>query len=229
MVEHNQVEHAIHSYLACGSFVDAQVGRVLDALEKSPNADNTIVVLWSDHGFHLGTKDRWGKRSLWEDATRVPLIFAGPGVPQDNVFGIEAAGLIDIYPTMIELCNLAPRDGLEGKSLKPLFDGEAGPGTETPWVNPTITTFGQNNHAIVFNSSRRYIRYADGSEEYYGGCPDRYEHRNWFYGESAEAAEVRVAWRRQFLPEINVPMAPGSAHADARPGSAADIDGPRQP
>ena len=80
--QNDQLRPLVRAYLACVSFVDSQVGRVLDALDKSPYADNTIVVLWSDHGYHLGEKAISGKNSLWTRSTRVPLIFAGPGVPK---------------------------------------------------------------------------------------------------------------------------------------------------
>ena len=223
MVENNQVEHAIHSYLACVSFVDAQVGRLLDALDESPHAENTIVVLWSDHGFHLGTKDRWGKRSLWDDATRVPLVFAGPGVPSNRRTNMPV-GLIDIYPTFIDLCELPPQEGLEGYSLTPLLSDEL-----VASVRPVITTFGQHNHSVRW-SRGRLTQYIDGSREFYDYCHDSHELQN-LVAASPPALEEYVTEKtavfERFFPEVSVPMAPGSKHADARPGSAADIDGPR--
>ncbi len=223
MVEHNEVEHAIHSYLACVSFVDDQVGRLLDALDTSPNANNTIVVLWSDHGFHLGTKDRWGKRSLWEDATRVPLIFAGNGLPKSSKVN-KPVGLIDIYPTLVELCDLSPQKGLEGHSLVPLISD-----SNAVWTHAALTTFGQNNHALHLQKDGvdfRYIRYVDGSQEFYEHGSDPHEFRN-TAGERSRFGEMASHLQERYLPKVNVPMAPGSAHADARPGSAADIDGKR--
>ena len=85
VVKNDEWKPLVQSYLACVSFVDHQVGKVLDALDNSPAKDNTLIILYSDHGFHLGEKERWAKRSLWEDSTRVPLIVAGPGVAQGKV------------------------------------------------------------------------------------------------------------------------------------------------
>jgi arylsulfatase A-like enzyme len=111
------VKDAIHGYLACMSYADAMMGRVLDALEKSPYADNTIVVLWSDHGYHHGEKYDWGKHTLWERTSNVPFIWAGPGVKRGAVTDVTAS-LIDIYPTFVEMCGLPkPHQKLEGTSL----------------------------------------------------------------------------------------------------------------
>ncbi|HEY8503630.1 MAG TPA: sulfatase, partial [Gemmataceae bacterium] len=124
----------VRAYLASVSFVDSQVGRVLDALEESGHADDTVVVLWSDHGWHLGEKAISGKNSLWEESTRVPLIFAGPGIAKGARCG-RPAELLDLYPTLAELCGLPAREGLEGHSLVPqLRDATA----KRPW--PAVTT-----------------------------------------------------------------------------------------
>ena len=116
--EANQWENLCRSYLACTSFVDSQVGRVLAALKKSGKADNTIVVLWSDHGWHLGEKLITGKNTLWDDGTRVPLIFAGPGIASEGRC-TKPAELLDMYPTLLELCGLPENKHLEGHSLVP--------------------------------------------------------------------------------------------------------------
>ncbi len=214
IVEHDEWRHAVRAYLACISFVDAQVGKVLDALQQSRHADNTIVVLWSDHGFHLGTKERWGKRSLWEDATRVVLVVSGPGIAANQTCG-RPVGLVDLYPTLIDLCDLAAREGLDGRSLTPLLKDAA-----TPWPWPAITTFGQNNHAVR-SDQYRYIRYADGTEELYDHQSDPDEFDN--LAGDPRFRQIAEELRGQ-LPAVNLPMAPGSKHADARPGSPADID-----
>ena len=170
IVANKQWEHAVQSYLACCTFVDSCVGKVLDALEQSPYASNTIVVLFSDHGFHLGEKNRWAKRSLWEDGTRVPLIIAGPELPKDNICP-QPAGLIDIYPTLLDLCHLKPDLSHEGLSLVPqIID----PSKERI---PVRTTFGPGNHAIR-SRDWRYIRYRDGSEELYNHKTDPHEWNN---------------------------------------------------
>ncbi len=171
MTDHNEWQHAVQAYLASATFVDACVGKVLRALEASRYRENTIVVLFSDHGFHLGEKQRWAKRSLWEDGTRVPLIISAPGLPTGQVC-TQAAGLIDIYPTLLDLCGMSAEKKHEGITLKPQLENAAASRT-----TPVITTFGPGNHAV--RSERwRYIRYRDGSEELYDHHHDRHEWNN---------------------------------------------------
>ncbi len=215
MVENDQWRRAVQAYLASVSFVDAQVGKVLDALRSGPNAANTLIVLWSDHGFHLGTKERWGKRSLWEPSTRVVLMIAGPDLPAGATCD-RPVGLVDLYPTLVELCQLTPRLGLEGHSLVPLLKD-----SQTDWPWPALTTFGQHNHAIR-TQRWRFIQYADGTEELYDHQHDPHEYNN--LASDRRYQEILVRHRR-WLPQVNQPLATGSAHCDARPGSAADIDG----
>ena len=170
ILKNKQWEHAVQSYLACCSFVDACVGKVLDALERSPNRNNTVIVLFSDHGFHLGEKQRWAKRSLWEDGTRVPLIIAGAGLPKDQICP-QPVGLIDIFPTLLELCHLQSDASHEGQSLKPQIIRPLKARV------PVRTTFGPGNHAIR-SRDWRYIRYRDGSEELYDHRNDPHEWHN---------------------------------------------------
>jgi len=190
----------VRSYLACVSFVDSQVGRVLDALERSGLHENTIVVLWSDHGFHLGEKLITGKNTLWDRSTRVPLVFAGPGVAR-NARCARPAELLDVYPTLLELCGLPARDDLEGLSLAPqLRDASA------PRARPAITTHNHDNHGV--RSERwRYIRYADGSEELYDLASDPHEFRN-LAGDPALGSVI--AEHREWIPAVNAKPAPGS-------------------
>ncbi|MDY0167008.1 MAG: sulfatase [Thermoguttaceae bacterium] len=200
--ENDQWRNLVRSYLACTSFIDAQVGRLLAALDETGLAENTVIVLWSDHGYHLGEKGITGKNTLWERSTRVPLIFAGPGIHAGGRCP-RPAELLDIYPTLIDLCGLSPRDDLEGLSLMPqLQDPDA------PRARPAITSHNQGNHGI--RSERyRYIRYADGSEELYDMKADPNEWTN-LAGDPQFAAIV--AEHRRWLPEIDLPPAPGSAH-----------------
>lgn len=169
--ESGQWRALVRAYLASVSFVDAQVGRVLDALEASGLQDNTVVVLWSDHGWHLGEKGITGKTTLWERSTHVPLIFAGPGIAR-NARCNRPAELLDLYPSLVQLCGLPQKDGLEGRSLLPQLRNANAPRWE-----PAITTHGQNNHAIR-TEAWRYIRYADGSEELYDVRKDPNEWTN---------------------------------------------------
>lgn len=198
--ENDRWRAKVRAYLATIAFVDAQVGRVLDALESNGLADNTLVALWSDHGYHLGEKHITGKNSLWERSTRVPLVFAGPGVSAGAKCG-RAAELLDLYPTLVELAGLPEREGLEGLSLVPqLKDAEA------PRHRPAITTHNAGNHAV--RSERwRYIRYADGSEELYDHHSDPHEWTN-LAGDPQYAEVIRDHARR--LPEQDAPHAPGS-------------------
>jgi arylsulfatase A-like enzyme len=171
VLESGEWKSLVRSYLACVSFVDAQVGRVLDALDAGPHAGSTYVVLYSDHGLHLGEKERWAKRSLWEEATRVPLIIAGPGVERGAVCR-KPVELIDIYPTLLALTGSEPDSAHEGQSLMPLLQDPA-----AAWPHVARTSFGPGNVAIR-SEHYRYIRYADGSEEFYDHRVDPNEWTN---------------------------------------------------
>jgi arylsulfatase A-like enzyme len=158
---HNQWHKAVQAYLATISFADAQIGRVLDALDRSGHADNTVVILWGDHGWHLGEKEHWRKHALWDVSTRTPLIFSAPrGVAKDKLCQ-RPVSLIDIYPTLIDLCGLPKRRGLDGQSLKSLLENPEG-----KWDRPVVITYGLNNHAIQ-TERWRFIRYRDGGQELY--------------------------------------------------------------
>ncbi|MEK6249449.1 MAG: sulfatase-like hydrolase/transferase, partial [Planctomycetales bacterium] len=199
--EADEWHNLCRSYLACTSFVDSQVGRLLAALEEKGLTENTLVVLWSDHGWHIGEKQITGKNTLWDDGTRVPLIFAGPGV---NVGGkvTSPAELLDIYPTLIELCGLPNVDGLEGHSLVPQLKD---PQATRKW--PAITTHNRGNHGIR-SEHYRYIHYADGSEELYDLRNDPQEWNN--MADKKINASI-LAEHRQWLPKIDVDPVPGSA------------------
>ncbi len=199
--ENHQWRNLVRSYLACTSFVDAQIGRVLEALDSAGLAGNTIVVVWGDHGYHLGEKGITGKNTLWERSTRVPLIFAGPRVAKGGRC-VQPAELLDIYPTLIELCGLSPRNDLEGLSLMPqLRDARA------HRERPAITSHNEGNHTI--RSERwRYIRYADGSEELYATETDPNEWTN--LAAKPEHTAIIEA-HKKWLPKIDLPPAPNSA------------------
>ena len=166
------VKDAIHGYLACMSYADAMIGRVLKALEESPYAENTIVVLWSDHGYHHGEKGDWGKHTLWERTSNVPFIWAGPGVARGKAIDATVS-LIDMYPTFVEMCGLSmPEHTLEGTSLAgTLKDPEQAKDRDVylPFMMPGA-------YAVI-NRDWRYIRYADKTEELYDVGADPNE---WF-------------------------------------------------
>ena len=199
--ETKQWHNLVRSYLASTSFVDAQIGRLLDTLESTGLADNTIIVVWGDHGWHLGEKGITGKNTLWERSTRVPLLFAGPGVRAGGRSN-QPAELMDIYPTLVELAGLPARKDLEGLSLVPQLKDP-----NTKRTRPAITSHNQGNHGI--RSERwRYIHYADGTEELYDMQNDPNEWTN-LAGRPEHAAVL--AEHRRWLPRIDEPMAPRSA------------------
>jgi len=155
------VADAIRGYLACTSYADAMLGRVLKALRESPYADNTIVVFWSDQGFHHGEKGHWGKHTLWQRTANVPLIWSGPGIARNAKIGATVS-LIDMYPTLVELCGLPPVDGLEGRSL-------AGALADPPSArdrNVFLPGMEPGSYAII-NRNWHYIHYNDDTEELY--------------------------------------------------------------
>jgi arylsulfatase A-like enzyme len=166
VVEHGKWREAVHAYLATITFADAQAGRVIDALDRGPQADNTWVVLWSDHGWSLGEKEHWGKHVPWRESVRQPLIIIPPRNAPPAGFRpgsrCEAmVNLLDLYPTLIEACGLSPRGELEGRSLVPLV-GDPG----AAWPEATVTTIGRGSHSVC-TRRWRYVRYFDGSEELY--------------------------------------------------------------
>ena len=152
---------AVRAYLAAVSYADAMLGRILDALEKNGLKENTIVIMWSDQGFHHGEKGQWGKHTLWQQTSHVPLIFSGGDLPKNKKVN-HTAGLIDLYPTLIDLCKLPKHHEMDGISLLPsLMD----PGLQ---INRDlfIPSNERGSYAVV-NEDWRYIYYRDGSEELY--------------------------------------------------------------
>jgi arylsulfatase A-like enzyme len=208
VVKNNQWHAAVRGYLASISYTDGQVGRLLDALEASPHARNTVVVLWTDHGWHLGEKQHWRKFALWEEATRTPLIFIAPpgtpGLPQGTKPGTRVdkpVSLLDIYPTLVDLCGLPAREGLSGHSLVPLMSD-----SNATWDRPALTTHGRLNHTL--RSERyRYIRYADGSEELYDHQTDPMEYTN--LAERDDSASI-IQKLSRWLPAENAADAPSN-------------------
>lgn len=196
VMENDEWKPLVQSYLACVSFVDHQVGKVLDALDASPYADNTYIVLYTDHGFHLGEKERWAKRSLWEDGTRTPLIIVGPGVAKGMVCK-KPVQLLDIYPTLLALTGLNADPKLEGNSLAKLLKNPT-----ADWPHLARTSFGPGNVAI--RSERyRYIHYNDGTEEFYDHSKDTNEWHNLI--KNPDMAEL-VNTHRAALPKKSHPI-----------------------
>ena len=182
----------VSSYAACATFADAQVGRVLDALDKSPRGKETIVVLWSDHGFHLGEKDHIEKFALWEKSNRVPFIVVAPGITEPGAVCERPVDLSALYPTLLELCSLPADKEADGVSVVPLLRNP-----KAKWDHPALMTYQRGNHAV--RSERwRYIRYADGSEELYDHQSDPDE---WVNLAGKPEHEAVMANHRKWLPK----------------------------
>jgi len=187
---------AIQSYLATCAYTDMNVGRLLDALEASPHKDNTIIVLWGDHGWSFGEKHHWRKFALWEEPTRMPFIWVAPGVTQPGGVSRRTVDLMSVYPTLCELAGLPTPAYVEGRSIMKLLENP-----EADWERPAITTHGYKNHAVR-SEGWRYIQYANGDEELYDHEADPYEWTN--LAGNPEFADVKEKLA-QWLPEDNAP------------------------
>lgn len=191
-IKNGEWKKIIQAYLACVSFVDYQIGRVMEALENSEYAENTVIVLWSDHGYRLGEKGTFAKHSLWKPAINAPLMFAAPNLPKGKIIDAPAE-MLSIYPTLLELCGLPAYERNEGKSLVPLMQGKNKQATFA------ITTFGMNNHSV--KSDRfRYTRYEDGGEEFYDHKNDPNE---WTNQAKNSKYKDEIDILKQYLPKIN--------------------------
>ncbi len=177
--EHGQWKQGVQSYLASIHFADAMLGRVLDALESGPNANNTIVVAWSDHGWHLGEKEHWQKYTAWRACTRVPLIVrvpqGAPGLPEGTkpTECDQPVSLLSLYPTLLDLAGLPSNAELDGPSFVPLL---ADPNTE--WPHYAITHLGDPGSFGLSARDWRLIQYANGEQELYHIANDPYEWDN---------------------------------------------------
>ncbi|MEM9282176.1 MAG: sulfatase [Verrucomicrobiota bacterium] len=174
-VENKQWRHMIQAYLASITFVDSKIGQVLEALEKSPYRENTIVVLWSDHGYHMGEKTIFQKDTLWERSAAVPLIIKLPSTMEgqmDKGRCDRVVGLIDLYPTLLDLCGLPPNDRVSGRSLRPLLEDR-----DAKWDYPTLTYRKNGSRSIQYHRYR-YIEYGDSTMELYDHKSDPHEWDN---------------------------------------------------
>jgi arylsulfatase A-like enzyme len=207
VMQYGQHRQAVQAYLASIAYVDYEIGRLLDALDNSPRAKNTIVVFWGDHGWHLGEKHHWRKFALWEEATRVPLFIMAPGVTKAEGRSGRTVTLMDLYPTLADLCGLPVDPAWEGNNLRPLLENPA-----ADWPHAALTTHGRNNHAV--RSERwRYIRYADGSEELYDHDADPSEWTN--LASRADLAGVKHELAASF-PKENAEDAPAQGGGKAK-------------
>lgn len=196
ILESGRWKEAVQAYLAAVSYADAEIGRLLDALESSEYKDNTIVVLLGDHGWHFGEKEHWRKFALWEEATRAPYIWVAPGVTKAGAVSTRPVDFSSFYPTLTDLAGITKPSHVEGESIRTLL---ADPAAE--WKGHALSTWLQNNHAIR-TEDWRYIRYADGSEELYDHRNDPYEWTNVAAEEKNTALKKDLA---ALLPQKNVP------------------------
>ena len=199
VVEAGQWENAIQGYLASIAYADAMVGHLLDALEASPYADNTIVVIWSDHGWQLGEKQHWRKFALWENVIRTVFMMRVPeglaSLPGGSAQGVTTGNLtslMDIYPTLAELCNLTPRDRFDGVSLVDMLADPL-----APVSRPIISTYDWGSYSIRYEDWH-YIRYLDDSEELYDLATDPEE---WYNLANDPAQEDTKRMLAGFIPK----------------------------
>lgn len=179
VLEAGQWKQAVQGYLASVAFADAMFGELLTALKASNYADNTIIVLWSDHGWQLGEKMHWRKFALWENVIRTLLMIKVPegvkALPEGSSNGAASqniTSLIDIYPTLVELCDLPARTDLDGRSLVPLLQNPS-----QPWDEVAITTYDYGDYSVR-SQNYHYIHYIDDSEELYDLAKDPNEWTN---------------------------------------------------
>lgn len=191
-------KEAVRAYLACISFADHMLGQVIRALDESRYARNTVIVFWSDNGWHLGEKQHWHKSTLWERSTHVPMVFAGPGMRAAGVNRTQPVSLLDIYPTLVELCGLPRNARLEGESLVPLLRNAKAK------RNPVVSTFEQGNHCVR-TERWRYIHYRDGGEELYDRTADPNEWKNVAENKKNDAVKGELA---RWIPRASAPPRP---------------------
>ncbi len=206
--ENDMWRGAVQAYLASISFADAQLGRLLDAVEddarqrrQTGRQRKTIIVLWSDHGMHIGEKTHWEKFTLWEESTRVPLMVVAPGVTTPGNVCSKPVSLLDIYPTLNQLCGLPQRDDLSGESLVPLLKDPT-----AKRRTPALTSWGRNNFAVR-TERFRYIQYHNGDRELYDHKRDPHEFTNLAAGD-AESWEQQLKELAQWIPRETAERVP---------------------
>lgn len=224
--KHGQWKQGIQGYLASIAFADAMVGRVLEALENGPNRDNTVVVLWSDHGWHLGEKQHWQKYTAWRVCTRVPLIIRSPSVPglangtKAGSTCSQPVNLLSLFPTLTELAGLPAKEGNDAPSLVPLLENAT-----ADWPHVSVTHLGDPGSYGLSDVRWRLIHYANGDEELYDIASDRYEWNN-LAGRSEHAK--RLAQLRKLGPQLFAPKVAPSVESltQLKWRAAADSDAP---
>jgi arylsulfatase A-like enzyme len=199
----NMHKEANRAYMACISYVDACLGHLLENLEKSVYGKNTIVVIWGDHGWHLGEKLKYGKTGLWEESARVPLLIKVPGEQAPNGDCNGVVNLLDLYPTLVEVCGLPKNPENDGKSFAPLLSDP-----NLTWNDITLTTYQYKNHSMT-DGRYRYIQNHQKSgeivEEFYDHQNDPLEHNN--LATNPELKQIMDKFRK-VLPSHDEPESP---------------------
>jgi arylsulfatase A-like enzyme len=191
----------MHGYVACSSFADWNLGRVIESLDKHGYDENTIVIVTSDNGYHVGEKHHYGKSTLWEKTARVPLIIRLPTRGHAGRVCNATVGLIDLFPTLQARCGLEnPPQRLDGHDLSPLL---AAP--DRNWTHPAVTTYGEKRFSLR-SGPWRYISYPDGQEELYDHREDPHEFTN--RASDPKTESVRAKFREQ-IPTTWVPSLGG--------------------
>jgi arylsulfatase A-like enzyme len=213
MLESGRWTEAVRGYLAAGAYCDAMIGKLMRGFDDSLLKENTIIVFWGDHGWHLGEKQHWRKFALWEEATRAPLFFVVPGTTNSQSVCSRTVDFMSIYPTLCELCELEIPVHVEGVSVKRLLKDP-----QAAWDRPALTTHGFQNHAIR-SEGWRYIRYADGGEELYDETKDPLEWKNLADDKRYASQKAELA---KWLPEKNLKPGPrGETKRDRKKKAAA--------
>jgi arylsulfatase A-like enzyme len=203
-------KNAVQGYLASIAFADAMLGLLLDALDKSRYADNTVVVAWSDHGWQLGEKEHWRKFSLWENVLRSVLMIkvpkGAPGLRKGSRLDAQCRRIVslqDIYPTLVDLCGLPSRgDEIDGRSLVPLLKNPS-----AAWDYPAISSYDFSEFSVR-TEQWRYTVYIDGSEELYDHSKDPEEWTN--LANDPEYANIKAEMAKH-VPQNPAPLVKTSA------------------
>jgi uncharacterized sulfatase len=210
-VTKDQARECKQAYYAAISFVDAQIGKLLDTMDKHKLLDNTVVVFWSDHGYHLGEHGLWMKQSLFEESARVPLIIVAPGAKGNGQVCVRTVEFVDLYPTLADLAGLTPPKNLEGASLKPLLDDP-----KKAWDRPAYTQVQRGNFPgySVRTERWRYTEWDDGKKgaQLYDHDADPHEYKNLI----DDAKYAKVVEEMKGLVKKNWPMRVEGGKADAK-------------
>ena len=208
----------VRAYQASSSYADAKIGQLLDQLDATGRAENTIIVLWSDHGYHLGDKESVVKFTLWEKSSHVPFIIVAPGITKPGTRIKAPVGLINIYPTLLDLAGLPAKPDVDSQSLVPLLKDP-----KAKWAPPAIINQGRGNHAVR-SRDWRYIRYKDGTEELYDcKTDDPWNHTNLLAGKDKENYAAVVSEHKKWLPATEAPARDWPKKAPAKKRKKAPV------